>query len=62
MAEPSKLSVPIRFGPFEVSPDSGELRKNGTRLKLSGQAIQVLITLLERPGQLVTREELQEKL
>jgi DNA-binding winged helix-turn-helix (wHTH) protein len=36
--------------------------KNSTRLKLSGQAIQVLITLLERPGQLVTREELQEKL
>src|SRR5262249_55050498 len=42
--------------------DSGELRKNGTRLKLSGQAIQVLVTLLERPGQLVTREELQQKL
>jgi len=52
----------IRFGPFEVSPDSGELRKNGTRLKLTGQAIQVLITLVERPEQVVTREELQEKL
>jgi Tol biopolymer transport system component/DNA-binding winged helix-turn-helix (wHTH) protein len=62
MAEPSRVSVPIRFGPFEVSPDSGELRKNGALLKLSGQAIKVLITLLERPGQLVTREELQDKL
>ena len=62
MAEPRTVSVPIRCGPFEVSPDSAELRKNATRLKLSGQAIQVLITLLERPGQLVTREELQEKL
>jgi DNA-binding winged helix-turn-helix (wHTH) protein len=62
MAEPSRVSVPIRFGPFEVSPDSGELRKNGTLLKLSGQAIQVLVTLLERPGQLVTREELRQKL
>lgn len=62
MAELNRVSVPIRFGPFEVLPDSGELRKNGTRLKLSGQAIQVLITLLEKSGQLVSREELQEKL
>ena len=60
--EPGRVSVPVRFGPFEVLPDSGELRKNGTRLKLTGQAIQVLITLLEKPGQLVTREELQQKL
>jgi TolB-like protein/DNA-binding winged helix-turn-helix (wHTH) protein len=62
MAEPGKVSVPIKFGPFELSPDSGELRKNGTRLKLTGQAVQVLITLLEKPGQIVTREELQQKL
>jgi DNA-binding winged helix-turn-helix (wHTH) protein/Tol biopolymer transport system component len=62
MAEPTRVSVPIRFGPFEISPDSGELRKNGTRLKLTGQAIQVLVTLLERPGQIVTREELQQEL
>jgi len=62
MAEPSKVSVPVRFGPFSVSPDSGELRKNGTRLKLTGQAIHVLLTLLEKPGQIVTREDLQQKL
>ena len=62
MAEPGKVSVPIKFGPFEVSPDSGELRKNGTGLKLAGQAIQVLITLLEKPGRIVTREELQQNL
>jgi Tol biopolymer transport system component/DNA-binding winged helix-turn-helix (wHTH) protein len=62
MAELSRVSVPIRFGPFEVSPDSGELRKSGTRLKVSGQAIQVLLALLEKPGQLVTREELQQQL
>jgi Tol biopolymer transport system component/DNA-binding winged helix-turn-helix (wHTH) protein len=62
MAEPTRVSVPVRFGNFEVSPDSGELRKNGARLKLSGQAIQVLMTLLERPGQIVTREELQQTL
>src|SRR5215467_6277864 len=62
MAEPGEVSVPIKFGPFEVSPDSGELRKNGTRPKLTGQAIQVLITLSEKPGRIVTREELQQKL
>jgi DNA-binding winged helix-turn-helix (wHTH) protein len=56
MAEPSRVPVRVRFGRFEVSPDSGELRKNGTRMKLSGQAIQVLMTLLEHPGQIVTRE------
>jgi DNA-binding winged helix-turn-helix (wHTH) protein len=53
---------PIRFGPFEVSSDSGELRKNGKGLKVSGQAIQVLIQLLDSPGRVVAREELQEKL
>jgi Tol biopolymer transport system component/DNA-binding winged helix-turn-helix (wHTH) protein len=62
MAEPNRVPVPVRFGLFEVSPDSGELRKNGALLKLSGQAIQVLRTLLERPGQIVTREELQQRL
>jgi Tol biopolymer transport system component/DNA-binding winged helix-turn-helix (wHTH) protein len=62
MAEPGTAPVPIRFGPFEVSPDSGELRKNGTRVKLTGQALEVLLTLLEKPGNVVTREELQHKL
>jgi TolB-like protein/DNA-binding winged helix-turn-helix (wHTH) protein/Tfp pilus assembly protein PilF len=62
MAERSPSPVSMRFGLFEVSSESGELRKNGVRLKLSGQAIQVLLTLLEVPGRLVTREELQQKL
>jgi Tol biopolymer transport system component/DNA-binding winged helix-turn-helix (wHTH) protein len=62
MAESSRVPVPVRFGPFEVLPDSAELRKNGIRLKLSGQAIQILITLLERQGEIVTREELQHEL
>ena len=61
MAEPTHAPSSMRFGPFEVSPDSGELHKNGARLKLSGQAIQVLLLLLESPGQVVTREELQQK-
>jgi DNA-binding winged helix-turn-helix (wHTH) protein len=62
LREGSIVQVPIRFGPFEVSPDSGELRRNGVRLKLSGQAIQVLTLLLENPGRIVAREELQQKL
>lgn len=53
---------PIRFGPFEVFPDSGELRKDGKALKISGQAIQVLLQLLDSPGGVVAREELQQKL
>src|SRR5215471_1813020 len=56
------VSACIRFGPFEVSPDSGELRKNGRRLRLSGQAVQVLVILVENPGKAVAREELQKKL
>jgi TolB-like protein/DNA-binding winged helix-turn-helix (wHTH) protein/Tfp pilus assembly protein PilF len=52
----------IRFGPFELRLEAGELHKEGIRLKLAGQAIEVLRMLLERPGRLVTREELQKKL
>jgi len=51
-----------RFGAFEVNLHSGELRKNGLRLRLSGQPFQVLAVLIERPGELVTREELHSKL
>lgn len=52
----------IRFGTYEVDLRSGELRKNGLRVRLSGQPFQILIILLERPGELVTREELQKRL
>ena len=52
----------IRFGAYEADLDSGELRKNGHRLKLSGQPFQVLAILLERPGEVVTRDELQQRL
>jgi Tol biopolymer transport system component/DNA-binding winged helix-turn-helix (wHTH) protein len=47
---------------FEVDLHTGELRKNGSRLKLGGQPFQVLATLLERPGEVITREELQKRL
>jgi Tol biopolymer transport system component/DNA-binding winged helix-turn-helix (wHTH) protein len=62
MAEHSKALGCMRFGPFDLSIETGELRKNGVRLKLSGQAIQVLVLLAATPGELVTREELQRKL
>lgn len=51
-----------RFGVFEVDTESGELRKSGVRLRLQEQAFQVLIVLLERPGEVVTREDLRQKL
>jgi Tol biopolymer transport system component/DNA-binding winged helix-turn-helix (wHTH) protein len=62
MAEAKTTLGSLRFGRFELSADTGELRKDGVRLKLSGQAIQVLSMLTANPGQLVTREELQQKL
>jgi TolB-like protein/DNA-binding winged helix-turn-helix (wHTH) protein/Flp pilus assembly protein TadD len=52
----------IRFNAFDVDMRSGEVRKHGIRLKLHGQPFQVLSLLLERPGDLVTREELRQKL
>src|SRR5277367_4009980 len=52
----------VQFGNFEVDLRSGELRKAGMKLKLSGQPFQVLTILLERHGEVVTREELQKRL
>ncbi len=51
-----------RFGAFELNLKSGELRKLGVRLRLPGQAFQVLAVLVERSGELVTREELHSEL
>lgn len=53
---------PVRFGVFELDPSAGELRKHGLRIKLQDQPFQVLQILLEKPGQVVTREELQRRL
>jgi DNA-binding winged helix-turn-helix (wHTH) protein len=51
-----------RFGAFELSLQSGELRKSGIRLRLTGQPFQVLAVLVQRAGEVVTREELHSKL
>src|SRR5437868_4607320 len=52
----------MRFGAYDFEPYSGELRKDGMRVRLEGQPVAILRMLLERPGELVTREELQKKL
>jgi eukaryotic-like serine/threonine-protein kinase len=51
-----------RFGAFEADLRSGELRKHGIRLKLQHQPFQVLALLIEQPGEVVTREDLRQKL
>ena len=55
------MSSPIRFGIFEADLDAGDLRRKGFRLKLQNQPFRVLAALLERPGELVTREELKDR-
>src|SRR5580704_6235713 len=62
MAEAKRQLQLLRFGDFEVDLRTGELRKAGLRLKFGGQPFQVLSILLERPGDVVTREELQKRL
>jgi DNA-binding winged helix-turn-helix (wHTH) protein len=51
-----------RFGVFEADAASGELRRQGTRIKLNAQPFQVLLMLVARPGQLLTREEISREL
>jgi Tol biopolymer transport system component/DNA-binding winged helix-turn-helix (wHTH) protein len=52
----------LRFGVFELDRDAMELRKHGIRLRLQDQPFQVLAQLLERPGHVVTREELKDRI
>ena len=59
---PQNNSRVTRFGVFELDLSAGELRKSGVRLRLQEQPFQVLALLLERAGDVVTREELQQKL
>jgi serine/threonine protein kinase len=52
----------ISFGDFTVDPKAGELRKHGLKIKLQEQPFQILVMLLEHPGEVVTREEVRRKL
>ena len=62
MNPPASSSRIVRTGLFEIDLASGELRKNGRRLPLQEQPFRVLAMLLERPGEVVTRQELQARL
>ena len=62
MPDTTQGSSVHRFGTFEINLESEELRKNGMHLRLSGQPFQVLAFLIERAGDVVTREELHSKL
>lgn len=61
MNEATKNEHLIRFSVFEVDRNSGELFKQGRKVKLQGQPFELLVALLERPGEVVTREELRQK-
>ena len=62
MALPVASTRIVRFGVFEVDLKACELRKHGFRIKLAEQPFQVLAFLLERPGEIITREELRDRL
>lgn len=62
MPAPNPATRTVRFGPFIVNLRSGELRKAGRKLKLQEQPFKILAMLLERAGEVVTREELRKKL
>src|SRR3989442_5021402 len=52
----------LSFGPFEYDPASGELQKHGYKVKLASQPREILDALLERPGDMVSREDLRARL
>jgi DNA-binding winged helix-turn-helix (wHTH) protein len=62
MVEPSHVQHIVRFGQFEFNQQTGELRRRGLEIKIAGQPLQILAMLLERPGQIITREQIQNKL
>src|SRR5246500_2947730 len=62
MQEPAHLRRAVKFGVFEADLAARELRKNGTKIRLQEQPFQVLALLLENRGEVMTREELRQKL
>jgi TolB-like protein/DNA-binding winged helix-turn-helix (wHTH) protein/Tfp pilus assembly protein PilF len=62
MGTPATSARIVRFGVFEVDLSAAELRKNGLRLKLPEQPFQILTMLLERPGEIITRDDLRNRL
>jgi TolB-like protein/DNA-binding winged helix-turn-helix (wHTH) protein/Flp pilus assembly protein TadD len=62
MATPTPSRAVVRFGNFEVDLEDGELRQKGVKIKIQEQPLLILTALLERPGEIVTREQLRERL
>src|ERR1700712_4720556 len=62
MFQPDQTEPSRRFGAFELDFRRGELRKHGIRIKLQQQPLQILGILLERAGEVVTREDIQKRL
>ena len=62
MAHPASSPHRVRVGEFHVDLDSGEIISNGTRVRLQGQSLELLKALLERPGTMVGRDELRQRL
>ncbi len=62
MSQPPSQPRSVRFGSFDVSFPSRELHKHGARVRLPGQPFDILAILLEHPGDVVTREELRQRL
>jgi Tol biopolymer transport system component/DNA-binding winged helix-turn-helix (wHTH) protein len=58
----AQTEIVVRFGPFETNLDTGETRKYGIRIRLGGQPTEILTALLENPGEVITREELRQRL
>ena len=52
----------VHFGPFQIDQQRQEVTRSGSRLKLQGKVYQILLILLEKPGEVVTREELRLRL
>ena len=59
---PMPVHSTLKFGPFEVDPSLGELRKDGVRVPIQEKPLRVLTALVERQGDLVTRAELHQHL
>ena len=60
MLQAQRTGRVTRFGPFELDRSTGELRKHGIKVRLQGKPFQILVALLDRAGETVSREELRQ--
>ncbi|MGA8593473.1 MAG: winged helix-turn-helix domain-containing protein [Bryobacteraceae bacterium] len=62
MPEIGQQQTVFQFGAYEINPNARELRKHGVKMKLQDQPLQILLLLLEHPGEIVNREQIQQRL